>query len=128
MHSSVIEAILNGTKTIESRLSLKKIPPFGIVSKGDLVYMKPPGAKLVGQFRVKKVFSYEGVTAEEIKQLFSQYQSKIGWGNEAELQKFVKEKVDCPFATLIFIADSERFLTPPIKIKKSDLRGWVVLG
>lgn len=128
MQRPAIEAILSGTKIIESRFSLKRIPPFGVVSKGDMVYMKPPGVELVGQFRVKKVFSYEGLTEEDVKQLFEDYKDKIGWGDNDQLQRFIKGKTACPYGTLIFIADSERFIAPPIKIKKKDQRGWVVLS
>ena len=34
------DAILSGKKTIESRFSKVKNPPFGVIGSGDLVYIK----------------------------------------------------------------------------------------
>lgn len=127
MRKSAIEAILFGQKNIETRFSQRRIPPFGVIGIGDLVYMKPPGAEVIGQFRVKKVYTYEGITGEDFDQIFSEYGQKIKVGNEREDSLYIKEKRDCSFGTLIFIADSERFITSPIKVGKKDLRGWVVL-
>lgn len=89
------EMILTGQKTIESRFSRAKIAPFGQISSGDLVYIKPSGKEIIGQFKVKKVV-------------------------------FI-DKANGKYVTLIFIGESSRFLTAPLKIPKKDLRGWVVL-
>lgn len=118
MNREIIEAILTGKKTIESRFSQKKIAPFDRVFIGDIVYMKPPGREVIGQFRVKKVISYQGITQEDIDKIFADFGQNIGpW----------EVKGSISYATLIFIGESERFLTAPIKVRKKDQRGWVVL-
>lgn len=118
MARPIIEAILTGKKIIESRFSQRKIPPFNQVFVGDIVYMKPPGKEIIGQFRVKKVICYQGLDPADLNKIFKDYGPKIGpWE--------VKEKT--AYASLIFIGDSERFITSPIKISKKDQRGWVVL-
>lgn len=122
MHKSVIEAILSGKKTIETRFSKAKIAPFGQVAVGDLVYMKPPGEEIIGQFRVKKVFCYKGFDLSDLSSLSNLYKKEI-----AAEEEYWEKKKDSKFATLIFIGESERFITSPIRIKKSDMRGWVVL-
>lgn len=111
------ENILSGKKTIESRFSRKKTVPFGQVSSGDLVYIKPSGKDIIGQFRVKKVIFFDNFDLNELKEKF---------GVQLELDD-LKGKEDCKYASLIFIGNSSRFITSPIRIKKSDLRGWVVL-
>lgn len=116
------EAILTGKKTIESRFSRVKNPPFGLISGGDLVYIKPSGKDIIGQFRVKKVIFYSGLEKDdllEIKERYGKYLAvdKTYWTNKSY----------CSYATLIFIGDSSRFITSPVKIPKKDLRGWVVL-
>ncbi|MFH0937320.1 MAG: hypothetical protein V1808_03430 [Candidatus Daviesbacteria bacterium] len=128
MRLSTIEAILSGKKTIETRFSLHRISPFGQIGMGDLVYMKPPGEDIVGQFKVKKVFSYEGLSPQDLEKIFADFGAQIGVGDKKEDQKYQQDKKDSKFGTLIFIGESDRFLTPPVKIKKKDLRGWVVLG
>lgn len=127
IHKSAAEAILSGNKTIETRFSKHKISPFRLVSTGDIVYMKLPGEDIVGQFKVKKVFSYEGLTPADIEKIFMDYGAQISMGNQVEDDDYKKSKLDSSFGTLIFISESERFITSPIKIKKSDLRGWMVL-
>ena len=92
------DKILSGEKTIESRFSKSRIAPFGLISSGDLVYIKPSGKDIIGQFRVKKVIFFD-----------------LG-------------PIQHRYVTLIFIGESTRFITSPIKLKKKDQRGWVVLG
>lgn len=117
------EDILSGKKTIESRFSKSRIVPFGAVSAGDLVYIKPSGKDIIGQFRVQKVITYDGLTGEDILSLQKQYGSGI-----AADESFWGSKKDSKYATLIFIGATTRFITSPITYAKKDLRGWVVLA
>lgn len=117
------EEIFSGKKTIESRFSIKKIAPYGVVSSGDIIYIKPAGKDIKGQFRVQKVIFIDGVAAEDIQALASTFGCTIASPNV--LRDTVKE---AKYGTLIFITQVERFLTPPVKISKKDSRTWVVLG
>lgn len=122
MNKTTIEAILNGKKTVETRFSQHKIVPFGVISRGDLVYIKPPGEEVIGQFRVKKVFFFDGLDLSDLNYLSNLYGKELA----VEKKYWEKHKNAC-YGTLIFIGDSERFITSPIKIKKSDQRGWMML-
>ncbi|MBI2599667.1 hypothetical protein HYW43_01975 [Candidatus Daviesbacteria bacterium] len=117
------EKILSGEKTIESRFSKAKLVPFGLISAGDLVYIKPSGKDIIGQFRVKKVIFFDGLEASDLVDLEEQY----GKGIAAD-ESYWKTNKGAKYATLIFIGNSNRFITSPIKLTKKDLRGWVVLG
>lgn len=128
MYQSTIEAILSGKKTVETRFSKNKIVPYCQVSAGDIIYMKLPGGEIVGQCRVRKVFYFEGLTPADIDKIFKDYSKEISVGNKKEDEKYRLEKRSSVFGTLIFISESERFITSPIKIKKKDLRGWMVLS
>ncbi len=128
MRSSAIEAILSGQKTIETRFSKHKIAPYGEVRAGDLIYMKIPGGDIVGQFKAKKVFYFEGLTAGDVDKILQEYGKQISVGYALEDEKYLEIKKSSHFGTLIFIEQSERFITSPIKIQKHDLRGWMVLG
>ncbi|MDO8429102.1 MAG: hypothetical protein Q7S88_00550 [Candidatus Daviesbacteria bacterium] len=143
MHQSVIEAILLGRKTIETRFSKHRIVPFGAISVGDLVYLKPPGKEIEGQFRVKKVYTYDGLTTSDVEKIFTEFKSEIATGDQDFDRGYLIQKRGSLFGTVIFIGDSERFInlaiisralnsraniTSPIKITKSDRRGWVVIG
>lgn len=116
------EKILSGKKTIESRFSRAKIAPYGVISSGDLVYIKPSGGEIIGQFRVTKVITFDGLDSKDIQEI----KEKYGKGLNVD-ENYWKGKENCKFATLIFIGNSSRFITSPVKIPKKDLRGWVVL-
>lgn len=116
------EEILSGEKTIESRFSRVKNPPFGAVSSGDLVYIKPSGKDIIGEFRVKKVIFFDGLLTEDLIKIKKEYGKEL-----AVDEDYWKKVSDAKFGSLIFIGNSARFITSPVKIKKSDLRGWVVL-
>lgn len=116
------EKILTGSKTIECRFSRLKTAPFGQINCGDLVYVKLAGKDIIGQFRVKKVIFIDGVTAQDLEDLKKRYQQAL-----SEDEKYWLDKSQVKYLTIIFIGDSSRFITSPIKIHKKDSRGWVVL-
>lgn len=117
------EKILEGKKIIESRFSRSKTVPFGVISSGDLVYIKPSGKDIIGEFRVKKVIFFDGISPEDLENIKKEYGKAL-----AVEESYWVGKVNSRYGTLIFIGDSSRFITSPIKIPKKDLRGWVVLG
>lgn len=116
------EKILSGQKTIESRFSKVKNPPFLTISSGDLVYIKPSGKEPIGQFRVQKVFFFDNLSENDLKDLQKRYGKEIS----AE-DSYWEAKLNSKYGTLIFIGNSSGFITSPVKIPKKDLRGWVVL-
>ena len=117
------DLILTGKKTIESRFSQRRDPPFGQVASGDLVYIKPSGKEIIGQFRVKKVIFFDGLELGDIGEIKEKYGIEL-----AVDETYWSNKTYAKYATLIFIGDSSRFITSPVKIPKKDLRGWVVLN
>ncbi len=126
--STVVDAIFSGKKTIESRFSKNKIAPYTQVSSGDMVYIKEPGEDIIGQFIVKKILFIEGFSKTDFDEVIKNYWAEIGWGNKKEEEKFLKEKrEESRYITLMWIDQVERFITPPVRIRKSDNRGWVVL-
>ncbi len=116
------ELILTGKKTIEIRFSKTKTAPFGRISTGDLVYIKPSGKDIIGQFRVKKVIFFDGLTPEDLNLIKKTFGDAIVQRNVFWESKIAK------YGTLIFIGESNRFITSPVKIPKKDHRDWVVLG
>lgn len=116
------ELILSGKKTMEARFSRIKNPPFGVISSGDLVYIKPSGKDPIGQFKVEKVVFYDGLTEKDISDLRKRFGKRLALD-----QTYWINKTNSKYGTLIFIGESSRFITAPIKTIKKDLRGWVVL-
>lgn len=127
LHKSAINAILSGNKLIETRFSDHRIVPFGVINVGDLVFMKEPGRDIIGQFKVKKVFNYEGLTQQDVEKIFTDFGGAISVGDKQEDEAFFTQKKNSHYGTLIFVGESERLITSPVIFKKSDRRGWVVL-
>lgn len=123
-----VKAIFQGVKKVESRFSQKRIAPFGNVESGDIVYIKPPGKDIVGQFRVKKVISFEGIGKDEWDLIKSKYGSIISVGVKKLDGEYLKKHSSAKYGTLIFFDTLEQFITSPVKLNKKDLRGWVVLN
>ncbi|HEY5600623.1 MAG TPA: hypothetical protein VIK81_00880 [Patescibacteria group bacterium] len=116
-----IEKILLGEKTIDGRFSQKRLPPFGVVSKGDLVYLKRSGGEVKGQFLVDRVIFFDHPTKEEIADIRTKYKSKLSLSDS-----FWFSHPQINYLTLMFIELPQNLITQP-KFVKKDLRGWVVL-
>lgn len=115
------EVIFDGRKKIEGRFSQIKIPPYGKVSAGDVVLMKLPGGKIVGQFLVGKVVAYDHPTPQDIEELKNKYTKALALPTAFWLDH---EKIN--YVTLMFIKTVTKFIIEPI-VKKKDLRGWMVI-
>lgn len=124
---SAAQSIFNGSKLIEGRFSQKRIAPFGVVHSGDVVYIKPPGKEITGQFSVGKVISFENMQNEEWELIKNYFWPRISLGSQNLDEEFLHNHQLAKFGTLIFIERVEQFITSPLKFKKTDQRGWVVL-
>jgi hypothetical protein len=124
---SAIKSIIAGDKTIEIRFSKKKIPPFNEVSTGDIVYMKPPGEDLTGQFEVTKVMMLDGLEQTDWDWIKAQFSERMSLGSVSEVKNYFKIHQESKYATIMFIGKVEQFITSPIRIIKRDLRGWLVI-
>lgn len=123
----VIQEIISGRKTVESRFSVKKILPFLAVSSGDIIYIKPSGKPVLGQFLVKKVIFFENLEREDWDLIKTQYGDKLSLGSDEADNRYFKDHRFAKYGSLIFIDRVEQFITSPITYSKSDRRSWVVL-
>lgn len=123
-----LNRILTGQKTVETRFSQKKIPPFGQVQVGDYVYMKLSGEDIKGRFKVKKVIYFENLDPKDWDLIETHYLGVTSSGDKSTDIQFLSKKETAKYGTLIFIGNVEQFITPPITIPKKDLRSWVVLS
>lgn len=112
--------VLDGTKTIESRFSLRPIPPFRCVKSGDLVLLKAPAKPIVGMCTVTNVWEYElnDDTWDIVRARFG--------ASIRPQDGFWESRRHARFATLLAIGDVQ--VTPSIPVAKRDRRGWVVLA
>ena len=112
--------ILNGQKTVESRFSIRAIPPYGRVGAGDIVLLKESGGPIVGAFTAAAVWFYEldPISWREVRRDFTDALcAQAG---------FWEQRAGAGFATLIRVIDVRRL--PPVAVPKRDRRAWVVLA
>ena len=123
----LIELILDGSKTIESRFSKVRCAPFGKVNEGDVVFMKESSGLVKGAFRVGKVETFENLTTGQICDLFyKEYREQIFTSAvSAEMRQPPEKWLTAKHATLIHIAETLEYHTP-FSIDKTDRRAWIV--
>lgn len=118
----LIDKVFRGEKTVEARFSKDRFPPYEKVKKGDIIFIKLSGGKVVGKVGVDNVLFYDNLDGEKIGRLRKEYGQEMGVGDD-----FWKRYAHAKFASIIFLKNPERYLIA-MKHEKHDRRGWVVLG
>lgn len=98
LHKRYLDAILEGRKTIESRLSSTRRAPFGCVRAGDVVYFKESGGPVRALARVTRVRSTSDLTPERIDSLRREHGGAIGAG-----RAYWASKQTSRYATLVWL-------------------------
>jgi hypothetical protein len=114
-----LEYLLQGKKTIESRFSINRQPPFGQVHVGDILVIKKAAGPVCGLCRVTNVWFYR---------LDPSTWSEITKHAEAlcmDSSPFWEKKAAASFATLMEVQDVQRIQA--FEIDKTDPRSWVIV-
>jgi hypothetical protein len=112
--------ILGGIKTIESRFSMREVPPFRCVAEGDILFLKKGGAPVTGVCRVSRVW-FHRLDPERYHRIIQEHAVELS----VDSSPFWHEKESALFCTLMELEDV-RPITPTT-LRKTDRRGWVVL-
>lgn len=115
-----LQFLLDGRKTVESRFSIHRRPPFGCVKSGDLVLIKESGGPIVAVVEISHVWYYQLDSGawEMIRKRFAKQLC-------VDDPEFWENKASSYFATLMQLGRVERL--NPLACAKRDRRGWVVL-
>jgi hypothetical protein len=119
-HKSVLDKILSGEKTVESRFSRVKGLPFGQVSAGDIIYFKLSGGPVLGKARVASIEEHENLNPRRIEELAQRYSRELAISVD-----FLARKLESKFATLIFLEDVAA--CEPWNYKQDGRSGWIIL-
>ncbi len=117
MAEPFLSYVFEGKKTVESRFSIHRIAPYGLVRPGDVVLMK--AGSIIGSFTVRWV-EFHDLSEKPIENIAAKYGDKICGDADFWLQKSDKN-----YATLVGIGDVRRL--PSVIITKTDRRGWLTL-
>jgi ASC-1-like (ASCH) protein len=115
-----LDAIIEGRKTIESRLSRTKRSPFGQITVGDKLFLKQASGPVCAVATVQAVRQFENLTPGKIQQLKTQYNNSILGTDE-----YWADKSNCLYGMLVWLEDIKAI--NPVFITKYDWRAWVVL-
>ena len=115
-----LDLILNGRKTVESRLYRSKHKWLTQVSTGDKLFLKASSGPVIATATVAAVKHFDNLTAQHITKLKKQYNQYI-LGNE----QYWQEKTYARFGILVWLQNVKP-ITPRF-IRKTDWRAWVVL-
>lgn len=74
----MLEKILSGEKTIESRWYKNKIAPWNRIAKNDVVYFKDSSKLITAKAIVEKVMQFSELDIKKIKKIINQYYKQIG--------------------------------------------------
>lgn len=120
--SKYVDAILEGTKTIESRFSLHKREPFGTVKTGHIIYFKRKGGAIAARAVVDRVETVDRLTPLKMKAL----ETKYGWAIGAPAS-YWKGKRTAKYGTLIWLRHAEpvhAMIDPWAIVKFCPGRAW----
>ncbi len=115
-----INMILRGEKTVESRLTIRLLPPYGVIAPGDRIYLKISSGPYAATAIATKVVFYQDLTAQRVEQLRRRYQKRVG-GDDA----YWSSKATARYATFITLGDVRPAKVGP-PIRSSGLAWFVV--
>lgn len=117
-----LSRILQGTKTIESRLSAGRRLPFGWVSAGDVLILKESGGPIRGLAVVTGAVSREKVTPKELRAWLAPYLARLQWDDD-----WSEKKLATSDHAMLMELGEVRAVEPIVFERGRELSGWIVL-
>ncbi len=121
----LLERILEGRKTVESRWMIPRRAPWSSVRKGDAIYFKNSGESVTARARVGKVLRFSDLTPRKVLAILHKYGAADGISageTPAYFARFKNKK----YCVLIFLRDVRR--TRPFMIDKTGfgaMAAWI---
>jgi ASC-1-like (ASCH) protein len=122
----LLEKIISGEKTIESRWYKNRSRPWNQISPGDKIYFKDSGEPVTLKARVTKVLQFSDLTPEKTKAILKKYGQKdlgITKNLPKDLKAYFENKKYC---LLVFLGDVQK--VKPFKIDKTGfgaMSAWI---
>lgn len=97
-----LDAILDGTKTVESRLSRVRCDPFSSIHVGERIYFKATGGEVLATALAAQVDFFPHLTPAKIASVRRAFAASVGAPDE-----YWRAKREARFATFITLAEVE---------------------
>jgi len=124
----LLEKILSGEKTAESRWYNQKRAPFDKIQKGDFIFFKNSSEHVSLKARVLKVVQFENISERERKEILKKY-GKADLGCRQimpEIEKYTKGKKYC---VMVFFNNVKK--VKPFEINKKgfgSMSAWITVS
>lgn len=119
--NKLLNKILNGEKTIESRWYKFRKTPFGNIAEGDNIYFKESGDLVSASAKVGNALFFDNLDEKKVKEIFDKYKKELGV-DDSYLPNIVEKK----FCTLVYLEDVKKI--EPFEINKKGfgmMAAWI---
>ena len=118
-----LSKILSGQKSIESRWTINRKPPYKTISPGDTVYFKNSGEAVTLRAAVSHVLFFQRLDLHEIRRILTEYGPNMGVTID-----YARKVQKARYCTLIFLKNPH--LVPPFTINKKGygmMAAWITV-
>ncbi|MBU0667463.1 MAG: hypothetical protein ABIC91_02385 [Nanoarchaeota archaeon] len=119
----LLEKIICGEKTIESRWYTHKKTPYHKIKPGEVIYFKESGKPVTVKAKVSQTLFFDELNKEKIKSIIQEYGVKICITQE------YSSKLECKnYCTLIFLENIQKI--EPFNINKrgyGNMAAWITV-
>lgn len=123
----LLEKILFGKKTIESRWYMHKVKPWDAIGKGEMIYFKNSGEPVTVRAEVDYVLQFENLNSDKVKEILGKYGEADGI-ERRDLEKYYELFKDKRYCMLIGLRKVEA--VEPFGIDKTGfgvMAAWLVV-
>ncbi len=124
----LLEKIISGEKTIESRWYKAKYPPLGKIRAGDTVWFKDSGCPVTAKADVAKVKEFSNLTKQKVFNILKQYGKSDGI-EKKDIPKFYELFKGKKYCILIFLRNPAKI--KPFQIDKKgygSMASWICIN
>jgi predicted transcriptional regulator len=119
-----IQMMFDGIKTVDIKLSNRKVAPFNAINSNDILYIKESSGPVVGRIRIPKVSYYEINDPVQILDILIQIRGPVGLEDDEHVTRMFQKVCDKRYVTVFELENPEPLLLP-IRINKFDRRVWI---
>lgn len=116
-----LDKIIARKKTIESRFSKIRIPPFKMINNGDVLFLKESSGPILAIALVSKPQFFGPLRPGEAESIIQEHSSGLALDDS-----FKQTKQESRYVTLVHLGDV--LPIKPISLTKTDRRPWIVLN
>ena len=117
-----LDAILAGDKTVESRLTKNKLPPFQKIEPGERLFLKQSSGPYRATAIAGDIEFHDQLTPDRVETLRQRWQPAVGGDDE----DYWQTKADVGYASFIRLTHIQPLHVGPA-MKKSNGQAWFVL-